>query len=469
MADMMSPAAWVEYLEAKLENRRPAVQHYVDYREGNHRLAFATAKYKESFGRLLGPFADNWCKPVVEVAVERLRVQGMDFGSDDDSNEAWSIWQANNLDAWSTMAHREAITCGEAYTLTAPAGPGMAPRITIEHPLQVIVEYGEDDPNVRVAALKKWLGRDGYLRATLYLPDWIHRFRSKEKARRGGRVQWVRLDGDGIIPNPMGVVPVVPLRNNPTLLGGGQSDLDGVDALNDAINKLVLDMMISSEFAAFPQKIIAGIEVPNDPLTGKPITGAFEMGASRLLTVAAKDGVQWGQFQPADLKNYVNAIDMLLQHLAAQSRTPPHYLIGQIVNASGDSLEAAEAGLEEKAHDKTVTFGDGWEETMRVAFRARNAPGDLTRAENMAAETRWKNPGRRTEAQILDAAIKRITAKVPFEQVWLDMGYTPQQVQDFHKKLGLPVREGGTLDQMPTTATVREAVAPVDSVSQTGA
>lgn len=445
----MSPAAWLEYLEAKLHARSGLVQNYLNYRDGNHSLRYATQKYRDTFAGLFGAFCDNWCNPVVEVSVERLRVEGFRYGDNQKAADtAWSWWQANNLDAGSTMAHREAITCGEAYALVAPpARQGGAPRITIEHPLQMIVETSEHDPNVRVAALKKWLSRDGYLRATVYTPKHIHRFRSAEKRTSSERMQWVRLAQDGMVANPMGVVPVVPLLNNPSMLGGGRSDLEPAVPLNDAINKLVLDMIVASEFAAYPQRVITGIEVPKDPVTGKPLPLPFETGASRLMTLAAPDA-KWGAFPVADLKNYVSAIDMLLQHLAAQTRTPPHYLVGQVVNASGDALKAAETGLTEKSREKTVTFGDGWEETMRVAFLAA---GQSEFAEIHDAETRWRDPENRSPAEIVDAAVKARTLAVPLEQLWADLGYTPQQIQNFTRLAGLPERPppGATAASVP--------------------
>lgn len=441
-ADQMTPAAWLEYLDAKLYNRAKVIQTFMDYRDGNHRLRFATQKYRETFAGLFGTFCDNWCNPVVEVAVERLRVEGFRFGEDQEAaDQAWGIWQANNLDAGSTMAHREAITCGEVYTLvTPPAEEGGMPKITIEHPLQMIVECSESDPNVRVAALKKWLSRDGYLRATLYLPNVIHRFRSQEKRESGSPLQWVRLSEAGSVPNLMGVVPVIPLRNNPTLLGGGRSDLEPAVPLNDAINKLALDMVIASEFAAFPQRIVTGIEVPIDPVTNRPTSAGFETGVSRLMTLANPEA-KWGTFPAADLKNYVAGIDMLLQHLAAQTRTPPHYLIGQVVNASGDALKAAETGLTEKSREKTVTFGDGWEETLRVAFKSRRTSKDLERSEISDAETRWRDPENKSTGELVDAAVKkRQVLSVPLETLWADVGYTPQQIEEFKRLLGLPER-----------------------------
>lgn len=470
LTDTMTPAAWLERLEQKLEARRTRIELFMDYREGRHRLRFATLKYREAFGALFGTFADNWCKPVVEVSVERLRVEGFRFGSDQEAaRAAWRIWQANQLDAWATMAHREAITCEEAYTLVAPpAESGGIPRITVEHPTQVIVETSEDDPQQRVAALKKWRSRDGYLRATVYLPDFIHRYRSQEKVRGGvtSRIQWVRLQTDGLVENPLGVVPVVPLRNNPTLMGGGQSDLESAVPLNDAINKLVLDMLLASEFSAFPQRVITGIEVPKDPVTQRPISEPFELGVSRLMTVAASDA-KWGTFQAADLGNYVKGIDMLLQHLAAQTRTPPHYLIGQVVNASGDALKAAETGLVAKVREKTVTFGDGWEETLRVAFRAQ---GNLQRAAATDAETIWRDPENRSVGELVDAAVKKRTIGVPLETLWEDLGYTPQQIDHMKRLAGLPDRPpvGATTANVPPVLGGTNGAVP-DGGAVTGA
>jgi hypothetical protein len=47
------------------------------------------------------------------------------------------------------------------------------------------------------------------------------------------------------------LVPAVPLQNNPSLLHGGRSDLDPVIPLQNALNKLIADMLVASEFSAF--------------------------------------------------------------------------------------------------------------------------------------------------------------------------------------------------------------------------
>jgi hypothetical protein len=73
---------------------------------------------------------------------------------------------------------------------------------------------------------------------------------------------------------------------------------------------------------------------------------------------------------PTDLSNFVRAVDMFKADLAAQTRTPPHYLLGQVVNASGDALKVAEAGLVSKCRRKILYFSDPWEEAMALALTA---------------------------------------------------------------------------------------------------
>jgi hypothetical protein len=114
-----------------------------------------------------------------------------------------------------------------------------------------------------------------------------------------------------------------------------------------------------------------------------------------------------------------------VQDLAAISRTPPHYLIGAVVNVSGDALKAAETGLVSKVRDRQRNFGESWEQTMRLAFRVL---GDEAKAKAFTAETIWRDPESRSVAELADAAVKKSTAGVPWRQRMEDMQYTPTQI-----------------------------------------
>jgi hypothetical protein len=139
MADM-TPAAWLALLEGRMDERQKRLKVLDDYYEGRHPMAFATSRFREAFGGLLETLSDNWCRIVVTSSARRLKVQGFRFGSEQSADEAaWAIWQANGMDAQSAMVHTEAIKLGEAYWLVEPPRDGGEPRITCEHPSQMIV------------------------------------------------------------------------------------------------------------------------------------------------------------------------------------------------------------------------------------------------------------------------------------------------------------------------------------------
>jgi hypothetical protein len=429
----LTPATWLERLERRMDERWFHKMGPCDaYFEGDQKLAFATSQFREAFGSLFSAIADNWMPLVVESTTERMEVQGFRFGKRESADEtAWDIWQESGLDAEADKAHTEAVKLGEAYWLVEPPVGDDAPRITFETPAEVIVALSPGDRRTRLAALKKWTDEDGFVYATLYLPQWIYKYRSAEKAKAGKRIQWVRRPDDDGGANPLGVVPIIPLVNAPDRYGRGVSDLKVAMPIQDGINKLLSDMLLTSEFMAFPQRVLLGIEIPKDPATGQPISAAqLQSARSRLWafegTAESGHAPDVKEFSSADLTNYVNARQHLIRGFTAKTRCPPHYVLGEIVNASGDALTAAEAGLTSKTRKKFRPLGEGHEEALRLGFLSM---GDTDRARDTAgAETIWKDPERLSLAQLADAAVKKKDAGVPWEQRMIDLGYSPPEI-----------------------------------------
>ncbi len=440
---MPTPEEWRDELLEKLACRRREIQIFTDYYDGNHRTTFVTAKYREAFGEVFDGLVDNWCEVVVDAPVERLGIDGFRIGGEEEADkEAWVIWKGNRMPSLEVMAHSEAVKCGSAFVMVGPGVSG--PRISVEHPSQVIVAYSAGDRSVRLAALKHWVGEDGLSYVTLYLPDGIYQWQSKTVSpgitlvdKDGNRLaehriysDWVERGG-GV--NDLGEVPVWELANNPTILGGGRSDLLPAIPLQDAINKEIADMVIASEFASFPQRVIMGIEVPTDE-NGEPLESAELKAAMSRVWMFEDPNTKIGEFKAADLSNYVDAVTVLLQHLAAQTRTPPHYLLGQIVNASGDALKAAETGLVAKVKRKQIDFEDSWQSAIRAALTLDGKRPDG------AIETIWRDPEHRSDAQMVDAAVKLKDVAVPFEAIWARIGATPEEINRWSMDMNLKQR-----------------------------
>jgi hypothetical protein len=437
--DERTPEDWLAWLTPLLTLQAMEAQLYEAYYNGQHPLQFATSKFREAFGTLFGAFADNWCQIVVDAAVERLRITGFRAeGGDTLSDAAWSIWQENGLDAESVIAHTEAGKSGHAFLLVDPNDG--EPLITVEHATQVVVARDPANRRNRLAALKRWKGDDGFGYATLYLPDVVLRFESTERldapSTLTGGLQWTGRTTDAAeVANPLGVVPVIPLENKPSLIPPfgkvtiAHSDLEPAVPLQNAVNKLCTDLIVASEYGAFPQRVVTGVEVPKDPDTGQPLAAAeLKAAMSRLWTFKPADA-RVTALPATDLSNFVTAIEMFVTHLAAQTRTPPHYLLAKLVNMSGDALSVAEAGLVSKCRAKTLSFSDPWEEAIGLALQA--AGEDATAAD---VEAIWANPERVQLGALVDAAVKKKTLGIPLPVIWLELGYTPEQIAEMVKE-----------------------------------
>jgi Phage portal protein, SPP1 Gp6-like len=412
----------VERYEHALDERAPRIDEFHAYYRGEARLAYATEKFREAFGFLLHDLADNWCQIVVDSSVERLAVQGFRFGEDTDADEqAWGFWQANDLDVESDIAHSEASQAGICYVLVTPDGD--VPRISVVSGLEAIVETAPGDRRERIGGFKRWrqLGSETLWSGVLYTPDAY--LLLEAEADDGQPRQWEVVES---IANTLGEVPLIPMVNNPQIDGAGMSDLHVMLRLQDAINKLLADMLVNSEFVAYPQRWATGIEIPKGP-DGKPLDREQFLSSVSRLWVSEMDDAKFGELGAHEGLGYVKQIEMIVQHIAAQTRTPPHYLtagLGQY--PSGDSLRASESGLVSKVKRKHRWYGEPWEESIRLSFLA---VGETEKAAIRDAETIWTDPERRTEAQLVDALLKMSTLGVPREALWARYGASPQEIE----------------------------------------
>jgi hypothetical protein len=444
---MPTDVEWRDALDYQLEMRRPELDLYSAYYDGEHRLQFMTSKYKEAFGDLFEAFADNWCQLVVDIAVERLAVIGFRFGEDEADEEAWAIWQENNLDARQIAAHTDAVKLGTSYLLVGPpTSAGGEAVITVESAEQCITAHDPSDRRHRLAGLKKWRDEMGDLMCQLFLPTHMTTWRQPSHVDTlqayGMQLPLGVIAGAGwetvaIEENPVGVVPLIPLENTPDLLTGGKSDLKPAVSLNDAANKFFSDMIVASEYIAFPQRVVTGVELPRDPITGEILEDVqLRAAVSRMWAFEGAD-VHATSLPPGQLGQYVEGVDLAVQHLAAQTRTPPHYLLSRLVNLSGDALVAAETGLVHRCERKAIDWSDPWEETMRTAFKWRalarrdwaGSGRDLVRATMTDAETLWKDVENRDPITLTQSLTMLQAIGVPQQILWEKAGFSPQQIK----------------------------------------
>lgn len=418
-------------LVSELDERRPRILRLDRYNRGDHPLPSGPKKAREKYRELLKKSRGNLMALVANAVAERQQVVGFRSSQDESGDaDAWSIWQANRMDAMQHVLHRKALALSEMSEIVWPRPGERPPRISIESPLQVFVRRVDGDPWEREAAVKSWRLRNKHRAVFLFTPTELWRFQSTDEMMSGRRLRlpaklepFPDVDGRFVLPHKMGALPVVPFTPRLNDDGTAIGEFEELTDVQDRINETIFGRLMATWFAAFRQKWATGLDVPENPETHQPVE-PFDSAIDRLLWSADSE-TKFGDFGASDLSIYTAAEEHDIEkYIASPSQTPAHYLLGKMVNIPGDALKIAEGALVSKIRIRNDMVGESHEESMRLALKAWDKPG----ADDMSLETIWKNPEFRTEGELVDSLVKMSSLGVPQEALWERWGATPQEI-----------------------------------------
>lgn len=410
---MPSVDSTVRNLSEGLDARAAQIAENERYLGGTQALAFLSPSARDA--TKLGRMASNIPNVQVTAIAERLRVTALTLGGRTDA-ALWADFQGNDLDQLLTLAFREALGLGSSYAVVWDRTGRRRPRVSIESATQVVLDI---DPGSRetVAGFKRWTA-GGVTHARLYLPDAVIPFTADgENASQGWR------EG-AAIPNPLGVVPVVEFRNASRLLGPGITEIQDIKPLVDALNKILADLMVGSEFYARPRRFATGVEMGTDD-DGNPVN-PFPEGDRMMISEAVE--ARFGSLPAADLQSYEAATRVIIGQIMANSALPAHYLgslTGQVPGADG--LRAAEAALAARAESKQTLFGRSVEAIGRLMVGIRTE----TDPDSHEVAVRWADPATRSVAQEADAVVKLHQAGLlPADYALARLGYDDDAIRE---------------------------------------
>lgn len=405
---------------------------YRAYYNGEHRLLFATEKFKNAFGDLFQSFADNLCGTVVDAVADRLEVAAFEApGAEAAAAAAWEAWERNRMDRRSGDVHSCALREADAFVVVWPNSAG-EPRIWPQNPQTIAVRYDDDEEPDRVLwAAKAWRttlpnGKKG-VRANLYYPEriekWVAEVGDDAYPKASRFTAYEPLDGTGSeVVNPYAVVPVFHFANGASDGSYGRSELADVLPLQDGLNKAIADMLVAMEFHAYPQRWMVGVEVERDPETGKALDPPFKPGADRIWSLGNPEA-RFGQFDPAALSGFLSVQDSFRAEIARVSGTPMHYLMLSGEFPSGEAMKTAEARLVKKVEDRQTAYGNVWEDVLRLCVAMAGGQGDAP------LSTIWESAESRDERLEAETATLKKELGVSTNQILRELGYTPDQIE----------------------------------------
>ena len=446
----------------KALNKPVALHNTLDaYWYGRQPLAFIAPEQRKLLDNRLGRLVSNIPRLTVTTLAERLGVQAFDGVDISDA------WESSDMPQHCGTLFREALLLGSAYVLVSVGTDGK-PLITVESARQVSVERDPATGTV-LSALKRWETRSS-TEATLFLPDRVIRLSAPTK---GASPNAFRVVDEW--PNPLGVVPVVPVVNADRLLDvDGTSEIWDLMPLVDAANKLLVDMMCVSEATGLPRRWIAGLSpaeryvVDKDGNVqldgqGNPIKELFNPVSDNNFRTALFENPETkaGQWEAADLRGYESAMRVIMAHIGAISSLPAQYI--NLTNSqptSADAVRAQESSLVARVEAKQLIFGPALERVAALVVAVRDGvdPASVT------PRVRWQEPASRSHAAEADAAVKLFQGKVLSRSETLrKLGYSDDDIARIRADLRAEALDGQGVNV--TALPARQPAAVTDPVA----
>lgn len=386
------------------------------YYEGKQRLE-ALARTLPPELRLI-PVIVNWPRLVVDSLEERLDVEGFRLAKSKDVDEdLWDVWQANCLDAESSLGMQEALVHGRSYTVAGfPDIEGGVPVVTVESSRHV---YADIDPRTRDVTDAVRVIRD---------PDTHEEISITLYGRN--RTAFYNNYGRGMqltdeIKHNLGMNPVSPFVNRGRLHDRyGRSEMTDAMGLTDSACRALSVLQVAQDFMAVPARFALGATAADFKDRNGTNKTQWEAYVGRFLALGNSEA-KVGQLAAADLSNFTSTVQQYASFLSGTYGLPPYYLAQLSDNPpSADGIRASESRWVKRAERRQRVFGAAWERTMRVCLLIQGRQVD--RATRL--ETVWRDPSTPTYAAKADAVTKLYGGGIlPLEAVWEDLGYGPEK------------------------------------------
>lgn len=411
-----------------LSGKQPIIQKRFDYYDGTAMLPVITDRLREVYHQLNIVGAENWASVVVDSMTDRLTLRGLSGPDDKTTALLREAWTSTDMLLEAADAHEAALIGGEAFLIAWRDEDDAPIECYFNDPRNCHVFYETARPNVSNLACKWWddeAHEDGPSRfLKIYTTDAIATYRSKLRTDDHDRGEADRYEAvDTPAKNPFTTIPVFHLRPRRRPI----SELDAVLSIQDGINILLANMLVTGEFNAAPMKYIISNANGLEDLVTAP---------NRIWTIPAGDNMggggstQVGQFGAADLGNYLTPVEHYINALSSITRTPKHYFqLGQ--NApSGEALKVMEGPLVKKVRDRIDRF--------TPTYRRLGAFLLLLQGETVDAatiHTEWANP--ETEQPLQQAHVETARAQgivikreagISRKQGLRELGYSDEQI-----------------------------------------
>lgn len=393
------------------------------YYDGPQPLKYSTKRLQEIFKNIEAKFTQNWCGVVVDSVIERMEFKQFLILKNEAATKTMNAWfKASGLNLDADDAELCGIVTGEGYVITWPNEDDLLEAYYNDSRLCHIF-YEADNPRRKRLGVKWWKDDDGKARLTLYYPTRLEYYvsdKEMDKVSKHTSFQPFLMDETDTeswwAENPLEIVPIWHLRRERRAI---KSELtpSTIDQ-QDAINKLLNDMMVASEFGAFKQRyVISQADV-----------GTLKNAPNEIWDLPAGDGLgqptQVGEFAETQLGNYMEQIEKLATAVSKTTKTPQYYFfLGARADPSGETLMTLDGPLIKKVNKYIKRFKSEWVllgEFVAKYLNLNIQPGtmDVVYADPRTVQPKTEAETRKTE----------VDSGIPLRTNLRREGWTPEEL-----------------------------------------
>ena len=431
-----------DLLHAVSEIREHAERYQLaeEYYNGTVGELFCSPAVDRALRGARGGFDINLARRPVDAVLDRVQIVSVVVPGNDDATRRLidTVWTPNRMQRYSKQIHWAALTYGDAYLVVWPGEVDGTVEIFYNSPITTRVFYSEENPRVKKYAAKLWQegsGDQSYTRVNLYYADRVERYTTKPGVYGKEETDFIEYvdeeEADWPILNPYGEIPVFHFRTSEPY---GRPEHVGAFGPQNAITKLSSTMMSTVDFQAFPQRYALlnptdsanMIDWNDDTDVDDPIPddADLEAGPGKLWNLPNTAKV--GQFDPANMKAFLDPLSMYIRAMAAATATPLRFFDPQGQIPSGEALRADEAPLGSRIRDREDFFEEEWSEALRFAGSVAGLPIP-------AIDVQWRPVTMIDDEQGWKTALLKLQAGVPAEQVLTETGYLSSLVESWIK------------------------------------
>jgi hypothetical protein len=356
------------------------------------------------------------------------------------------IWRDNEMDIEAPEVHQKMLEFGDAYLFVGLCDDEDENEERVDlffnSPMNVRILYQDENPRKKRLAIKRWeVGskKNKRIRLNLYYGDATYKFISKGSGDKNGAADFDVYTDDstdemGYVANETGEIPFFHFRTSRPY---GRPEHKKAYGPQDALTKLITNMMSTSDFAAFPQRWALqetgtttdddldwdeGDSDTADTKNPSDLQSQLISGPGRIWPLRNMKAV--GQFTSADVEQFLKPINTFTGLMAAVTATPASYFLVTLgapaTPVSGESQRKGESPFLSKVNARQLSAEASWQDSVGYGLKLLGIEAEVkvrwAPSQVVSGESGWK------------AVQEQQKAGVPVRQTLLEAGYTEAEV-----------------------------------------